>query len=266
MRDFESAKELFTDRVNPELYFDSMSAEIAKQKIEEAIEEKIAPLIFLIGDPGVGKSYILKYIYEQRKKTEISILIDHPFFDKRDLLKILYDAINLEFDKSINFNELKQTILEKYRDIKHTIFIDEAQLLNEEQFELIRILSDTKIFRFILSMHKEEGEVILQKKHFKSRTKVVIRYGELMQDEIFRYIQSTLLEHSLSDIAGMFKLAHTKKIYKYTGGNFRTIKKFVYTLLRLLDYAKKNGLQKYQSINHTLLLMSALDIGAINDE
>jgi type II secretory pathway predicted ATPase ExeA len=266
MRDFESAKELFVDKVNPHLYFDSMSAEIARQKIEDAIEERNAPLIFLIGDPGVGKSYILKYIHENRKEKEISILIDHPFFDKRDLLKFLYDGIGLEFDKDVNFNELKQTILEAYKDKKHTIFLDEAQLLNEEQFELIRILSDTKVFQFILSMHKQEGEEILQKKHFKSRTKVVIRYGELTQEEIFRYIQSTLLENSFSDIASLFYPKHTKKIYKYTGGNFRTVKKFIFTLLRLLEYAKKNGLSKYQKINNTLLLMSALEIGAVREQ
>jgi type II secretory pathway predicted ATPase ExeA len=265
MRDYKSAKELFVDKVNPLLYFDSMSAEIARQKIEDAIEERNAPLIFLIGDPGVGKSYILKYIHEKRKENEISILIDHPFFDKRDLLKILYDGIGLEFDKDINFNELKQNILEAYKGKKHTIFLDEAQLLNEEQFELIRILSDTKVFQFVLSMHKQEGEEILQKKHFKSRTKVVIRYGELTQEEIFRYIQSTLLENSFSDIATLFQPKHAKKIYKYTGGNFRTAKKFIFTLLRLLEYAKKNGLSKYQKINNTLLLMSALEIGAIRE-
>lgn len=161
MRDYNEAKELFLDTVNPNLYFDSTSAEIAKNKILDAIQERIAPLIFIIGDPGVGKSYILKYINRSIKKDQLSILIDHPFFDKRDLLKMLYNAINLEFNKDINFNELKDTILEAYKDQKHTIFIDEAQLLNEEQFELIRILSDTKVFQFVLSMHKEEGALSL---------------------------------------------------------------------------------------------------------
>lgn len=266
MRDFESAKELFADLVNPNLYFDSMSAEVAKNKIQEAIKDKIAPLVFIVGDPGVGKSYILKYINRKIKQEQLGILIDHPFFDKRDLLKMLYDAIELEFDKEVNFNELKDKIVNAYRDKNHTIFIDEAQLLNEEQFELIRILSDTKVFQFVLSMHKEEGEIILQKKHFKSRTKVVIQYGNLSGEEIHRYIQSTLLENSFGDIALMFQSTYTQKIFRYTNGNFRTVKKFVYTLLRLLDYAKKNGLKKYQELNNTLIMMAALDIGVLNDK
>jgi len=265
MRDFQEAKNLFADVIDAKLYFDSTSAEVSRYKIENAIQDRYAPLIFLIGDPGVGKSYILRLISDKLEKEQLSIFIDHPFFDKRDLLKILYEAKNLEFDKDINFNALKEKLLEEYKNDKHTIFIDEAQLLNEEQFELIRILGDTKIFQFVLSMHKEEGRAILEKKHFKSRTKVVIEYGKLQSDEVYRYIQSTLLMASHSDIAFMFSKATAHKITKYTQGNFRTIKKFIFTLLSLLEYAKKNGLKKYASINTCLLQMSALEIGIIHD-
>ncbi|MFK5882472.1 MAG: ATP-binding protein [Sulfurospirillum sp.] len=265
MRDYEKAKELFRDIIDAKYYFDSTSAEVARYKIENAIEERNAPLIFLIGDPGVGKSYILKLISLELEKKSLSIFIDHPFFDKRDLLKILYEAKNLEFDKNINFNELKEKLLELYRDDKHTIFIDEAQLLNEEQFELIRILGDTKIFQFVLSMHKEEGSAILEKKHFKSRTKVVVEYGRLHHSEVYRYIQSTLLLENHFEISQMLSVKNAKIVTKYCLGNFRTVKKFIYSLLTLLEYAKKNGLRKYCNINGCLLKMSALDIGVIHD-
>ncbi len=265
MRDFQKAKKLFADVIDARYYFDSTSAEISRYKLENAIQERFAPLIFLIGDPGVGKSYILRFISAELEKEKLSIFIDHPFFDKRDLLKILYEAKNLEFDKNVNFNSLKQKLLEEYRDDKHTIFIDEAQLLNEEQFELIRILGDTKIFQFVLSMHKEEGSAILEKKHFKSRTKVVVEYGKLHHNEVFRYIQSALLMEEHSEIALMFSKATALKITKYTQGNFRTVKKFIFTLLSLLEYAKKNGLKKYSNINSCLLQMSALEIGVIHD-
>lgn len=265
MRDFKDAKKLFVDVIDTKYYFDSASAEVSRHKIESAINERYAPLVFLIGDPGVGKSYILRLISDKLEKQKLSIFIDHPFFDKRDLLEILYEAIGLEFDKTINFNVLKEKLLKEYRDDKHTIFIDEAQLLNEEQFELIRILGDTKIFQFVLSMHKEEGRVILEKKHFKSRTKVVIEYRKLHYSEVFRYIQSTLLMKNHSDIAFMFSKKDALKITKYAQGNFRTIKKFIFTLLSLLEYAQKNGLKKYSDINSCLLQMSALEIGVIYD-
>lgn len=266
MRDFDAAKELFKDTIDPAWYFDSISAEIAKNKIEEAIAERNAPLIFIIGDPGVGKSYILRIINNIIFQRQLTVFIDHPFFDKRDLLKMLYDAKGLEFDKDINFNSLKDELLKAYLGTNHTIFIDEAQLLNEEQFELIRILSDTKVFQFVLSMHKEEGALILQKKHFKSRTKIVIEYGNLEESEILRYIESMLVSHMHGEIASLFSKTEAKVIGRYAKGNFRTIKKFLYTLMKLLSYAKKHGLSKYQKINSCLLMMAALDIGLINDK
>jgi len=266
MRDFDGAKNLFKDIIDTRYYFDSISAEAGKNKILEAIKEKNAPLIFVIADPGEGKSYMLKFINEQLKQKYLTIFIDHPFFDKRDLLEMLYEAKNIPFNPFANFNTLKEEIVKKYKDTNHTIFLDEAQLLNDEQFELIRILSDTKVFQFVLSMHKEEGSVILQKKHFKSRTKAIVYLQSLRVDEIKRYIDTTLLLYGYGDIAQLFKNAHIKLIAKYTKGNFRMVKKYLYTLMRLLAYAKKTGITKYQKINNCLLDMSALDIGLIDDE
>ncbi len=266
MRDFDSAKELFADIIDTKYYFDSISAEVGKNKILEAIEEKNAPLIFVIADPGEGKSYILRLTNEQLKDKQLTVFIDHPFFDKRDLLKMLYVAKGLHFDSSINFNSLKEKLVKEYKDTNHTIFLDEAQLLNEEQFELIRILSDTKVFQFVLSMHKEEGSAILEKKHFKSRTKVVVSLSSLKNFEIERYIKNTLLLNGYADIANLFRKKDIKKIACYTKGNFRTVKKLVYVVLKLLSYAKKNGLVKYQKVNSCILMMGALDIGIIDDK
>ena len=263
MRDFKSAKELFKDKIDTNFYFDSISAEVSRHKIEMAVKNKDVPLIFLIGDPGVGKSHLIRVIIKELGSNYPTVLIDHPFFDKRDLLRILYEAQNVEFDSTESFNTLKNRLLKLYEKSPYTVFIDEAQLLNEEQLELIRILSDTKVFQFVLSMHKEEGEEILQKKHFKSRTKLVVAYGNLHSEEVYRYIQSTLLRASLGEVANMFNKKTAKKITKYCNGNFRTIKKFLYSLFELLDYAKTNGLKKHSKINSCLLHMSALDIGVV---
>lgn len=265
MRDFKEATKIYKDDIDTNKYFDSISAEVARHKIQDAIKEKIAPLVFLIGDPGVGKSYIIRVLKEQISDEQLTVFIDHPFFDKRDLLKLLYEAKGLQFDKETNFNTLKETLVQEYKDTSHTIFIDEAQLLNEEQLELIRILSDTKVLQFVLCMHKEEGQAILEKKHFKSRNKVVINYGSLEANEVYRYIQSSLISHSLSEIALMFSKKDAKVIAEYTKGNFRTIKKFLLVLMELLAYAKKHGLKKHQALNKTLLMMAALDLGLIHD-
>ena len=147
-----------------------------------------------------------------------------------------------------------------------TIFLDEAQLLSEAQLELIRVLSDTKLFQFILAMHTDEGKALLSKKQFETRSKIVIEYGNMEDREVLRYIQTHLLAHSLGDIALLFSSNHAKIIGRYAQGNFRVIKKFLYTLMKLLDFAQKNGLSRYAKINTCLLDMTALDCGLLHDK
>lgn len=266
MKDFDMAKELFKDTINPKLYFDSMSAQIAKDKIEEAIGEQTTALIFVIGESGVGKSFIINMMHNLIAQTQLTTLLTHPCFDKRDLLKILYDSKGLTFDKNSNFNTLKDNLLNAYQNTKHTIFIDDAQLLNEEQCEFIRIMNNTEVFQFVLCINKQESTLVLEKKYFKAKTKIVIEYGNLEEREIYRYIQSILLFHNLGEIASMFLLSDAKVIGRYAQGNFRLVKQFLHTLMKLLSYAQKHGLSKYQKINSCLLSMAALDMGFINDK
>lgn len=266
MKDFEAAKEFFKDTVDPSLYFDSISAEIARNKLQEAIGNPAIPLMFIIGDPGVGKSHIMRVMHHATALKTTTVLIEHPFFDPRDLYKELYEARGMNFDKNKSQGEFLDDLFEAYVGTLCTIFIDEAQLLNNDQFEFIRVLSDTKLFQFVLAMHKDEGIVLLNKKQFKTRTKLVIEYGNLEENEILRYIQTLLMGHMHGDIALMFSKHEAKVIARYAKGNFRTIKKFLYTLMKLLDYAQQKNLSKYRKLGSCLLTMAALDIGLIDDK
>lgn len=266
MKDFEAAKEFFKDTVDPSLYFDSISAEIARNKLQEAIGNPAIPLMFIIGDPGVGKSHIMRVMHHATALKTPTVLIEHPFFNPRDLFKELYAARGIPFDERKSDGEFLEELFEAYVGTLCTIFIDEAQLLNNDQFEFIRVLSDTKLFQFVLAMHKAEGIVLLNKKQFKTRMKLVIEYGNLEENEIVRYIQTLLMGHMHGDIALMFSKNEAKVIARYAKGNFRIIKKFLYVLMKLLDYAQKNNISKYQKLNRCLLTMAALDIGLIDDK
>ena len=261
MRDFNEAKKLFLDTVQTSEYFDSLSAKSTKRKLLSCIKDKNIPLIFLLGDPGTGKTYMLNYIFKQIKQKVITIFIKEPFFDKNDLIKILSSAIGKQ-EAILDFDTLKK----EYKQKDNIIFIDEAQMLTHTQMEMIRILSDSRIFRFVLAMHKKEGHTILNKAHFKSRTKEVIYTDNLEIGEVSRYIQSRLLSNSLADIASMFQKSHFKKIAKFTNGNFREIKKLISTLFDLLEYAKTNSLSKYQTINDCLLNMAAMKLKMTTDK
>ncbi len=265
MREFEAAKELFKDAIDPSFYFDSISAEIARKKLQEGIGDESVPLIFIVGDPGVGKSHMMRFMHHATAVRSLTVFIDHPFFEPKDLFKQLYEVRGMEFSPHKTQGEMLEELFEAFVGLRCTIFIDEAQLLNDDQFELIRILGDYKLFQFVLAMHKDEGVRLLRKKQFQTRSKWVIEYGNLDEHEVLRYIQALLMSHSYGDIACMFSKSEAKIITRYTHGNFRTIKKFCYTLMKLFAYAHKNNLAKYRKMSRCLLTMSALDIGLIHD-
>ena len=261
-RDFQRAKELFKDRLDPSLYFDSDTSENAKKKILNTIRKGESNLTFLIGAPGTGKTYLVKLVNQVLKEQIVSIIIDNPFFSEARLMHSLLKAINR---KDINPNDTER-VKEIYRGIRHTIFIDEAQLLNITQMELIRILSDTKVFNFVLVMHQKESEEILKKAHFRTRSKTIINIGMLKKEEILRYIQKTLLTFSSTqEFAYYFEDDVIKDIFKYTNGNFRTLKAFIHTTLELMEYAHNNFLTKYDKIDNCISMMAAIDLGLINE-
>ncbi len=259
-KDFQRAKDLFKDRLDTSLYFDSQTSEKAKKKVLDTIRLGESNLTFLIGAPGSGKTYLVKIVNQVLKEQIVSIVIDNPFFTETRLMHTLLKAINRN---DINPSDT-QRVQDIFRGIRHTIFIDEAQLLNLKQIELIRILSDTKVFNFVLVMHQKESADILKKPHFKTRTKTIINIGMLKEKEVLRYIHKTLLSFSSTqEFTSYFEEDIVKEIFKHTHGNFRTLKAFVHTLLELLDYSYANSLTKYEKINSCMLTMSAIDLGLI---
>jgi replication-associated recombination protein RarA len=251
------------DEIN---HFNSLAFEYSKNELVNAIKNKQNPMIFLLGDPGCGKSYILRYI-QQNYKDDIKIAkyFTYPFFEEKEFLEILLSLAgpNIERGK-YNIERMLYRIKQEFGELEYVIIIDEAQHLTEELVELIRILSDQKIFQFILAMHKKEGEYILNKPQYKTRNpkKIVVEY--LNNDEVLRYIQETLLNHNLSKIASEFKKSYVNLVRKYTNKNFRAIKKLLATLFTIIDEANKRELSKYASINKHTITMAAIDTGMLD--
>jgi len=218
----------FRDRMDINDFYSYLNFEIAK---EELISSK-SNIIFLLGEPGSGKSYmlnLLKYKYPNRY-----ILQTEPFLSKNEFL-----------NNHPNLNN-------------KTILVDEAQLLSMEMIEFLRILSDKKN-KVILSMHKKEGEKIANLPQFSSRYTQKIFLKPLTYNEFEKYVFSKFISHNKHHLINKKIL---KKIYKYTKGNFRLSKKFIFTSLNLLDYAFTNRL-KYNKIDNCIIEMSAIELGLI---
>jgi len=186
---------------------------------------------------------------------------------EKEFLEILLSLAgpNIQRDE-YNIEKILFHLRREFGELEYVVVIDEAQHLTEELVELIRILSDQKVFQFVLAMHKKEGEYILNKPQYKTRNpkKIVVEY--LNNDEVLRYIQETLLNHNLSQVASEFKSSYVKLIRNYTNRNFRAIKKILVTTFSIIEEAQKRGLSKYANINQHTITMAAIDTGMLNVE
>jgi len=266
MLEYQKAKQLFlSNDIETSQHFNSLAFEYSKTELVSALEQKENPMIFLLGDPGCGKSYLLRYIQENQKSIKIAKYFTYPFFDEKEFLEILLSLAGPNVKKNeYNIEKILFHLKREFGELEYIIVIDEAQHLTEELVELIRILSDQKVFQFVLAMHKKEGEYILNKPQYKTRNPKKIMVEYLNNDEVLRYIQDTLLNHNLSKIASEFKGSYIKSIRKYTNKNFRAIKKILVTLFDIIIEAKKRDLTRYSSINKHTITMAAIDTGMLD--
>ena len=266
MKDIIKAKQLFlSNDLNNLYHFNSLAFEYSKNELLLALQKKENPMVFLLGEPGCGKSYLLRYIQENEKDIKIAKYFTYPFFEEKEFLEILLSLAGPNIKRGeYNIEKILFYLKREFGELEYVIIIDEAQHLTEDLVELIRILSDQRIFQFVLAMHKKEGEYILNKPQYKTRNpkKIVVDY--LNNDEVLRYIQETLLNHNLSTIASEFKSSYIKSIRKYTNKNFRAIKKLLITLFSIIEEANKRNLLKYSTINNHTITMSAIDIGLLD--
>ena len=215
----------FKDEINLNDYFSYVNFEIIKENL---ISSK-SNIIFLLGEPGTGKSFLLNYLYN---KFDNYILIKEPFESKEEFFKTVGDIKNRK------------------------ILIDEAQLLNEKMFEFLRIISD-KGNQVVFAMHKNEGEKIAKLPQFFSRYNEKIYLKPLLYEDFKKYTMTKLLRYNRFELVDEKML---KKIYKLSKGNFRLSKKIIFTSLILLNYSLKNSL-KYRKLDNCIFTMSAIKLG-----
>jgi type II secretory pathway predicted ATPase ExeA len=261
--DFQKVAKLFEDEVKLANYFDSVEAESTKLKLAALIKDNVHELIFLIGDPGVGKTFLLKYLSKEFFAKRQVFYFDSPFFDNEKFLEKFIERFEKESDVS-QIAEKKNVATTHARNNAHTIFIDEAQLLNDTQIEFLRTLSDTKAFQIVLAMHKDEGKHILEKKHFKSRKKHIVSLERMQSNEIAKYINKVLLKNSLAEANELLHKNSLGFIQKHTKGNMRAIKRILQSIFELLEFRKQNGMTDKLKLDRCLLTMAAIDVGLID--
>lgn len=257
-----SAAKKFEENAKEGSFFESQSTMYALKQVESIFDKDFPQMIFLLGNPGSGKSFLLNYIARQSVNEVVCILIDNPFLTQVELMQRLLSDMNQPTNES-NIDILIKLATEIFKTQKHIIMIDEAQLLSTQMTEFVRILSDLKVFWFLLAMHKEEGKLILDSPHFSSRAHKVIYLNELFLNECKQYLQNELQDTGLSEFTKALNKKLIKLSYVYSAGNFRNFKKIYYNLFLLLDTAQTQNKIKFLKPSETLLKMAAMKSGLI---
>ncbi len=263
---FINSKNVFLDTVDVKGYVQLDRVSTIYQSLKDSVNKPLK-MILLYGKPGTGKSMFLAKLYHDLASTKSVYLYQTPILDDGEFFKKLaYDLFNVTYENELNFTQFMK-IVEKYiiNDIP-IILLDEAQLYSNSLMEKIRLLSDTRKMKFVITLHKTEKEDLIVKEHFQTRIWESIELENASRIELKIYIQKKLMKSNCFDSANMFHTKSVNLIYKLTKGNYRDTNKLLYTLFDIYSTYMQNDPSKINTntISHKIIEMSAIHTGLLH--
>jgi len=234
---YEDLKNIFVDGAVFD-YINLDKSSVAYEKLIQAIDKPLK-LILFFGKPGTGKTFLLQKIYNDYKSKKNIIFLPRPFFDEQEFLKTLYKkSFKEDPPKFSGYDEFLTIITEKLGKNSNatTVLIDESQLYPDDLIEKIRLMADSRKFKFLFTVHKTDEEDVLAKDYFKTRIWESIELEDSNLQEVKTYIEKKLVFHNKFEYISLFKEKHYKLIMKLTNGNLRTINKLLFKLFEILEY------------------------------
>ncbi len=265
---YEAAKNVFIDSVDIDDYIELNSSLTAYQQLEHSMNKPLK-MILLFGRPGTGKSILLNRITEKLKHQKEIYYFDTPAINEKEFFYKLFKILTqkeLPKNTEINFSALIDFCKNLRGNREIIILLDEAQMYGPEMMEKIRLLSDTRSVKFIVSLHKTDDEDLIAKEHFQSRIWEVIELKNATKDDQSAYIHKKLLKKNLFEIANSIKDKNMKMIHEFTKGNFRECNKLLFTIFEICEYYDKNEPTKvnYEQVPKKIIEMAALKLGYIH--
>lgn len=259
---FSDLKDIFIDGA----VFDYVNLDKSSTAYEKLIQsiDKPLKLILFYGKPGTGKTFLLQKIFNDFKKKRNIVFLPRPFFDEIEFLKVLYkNVFGQEPPKFSGYDEFLSIVNSKLHNKEDaiTVLIDESQLYPSDLIEKIRLLADSRKFKFLFTVHKTDEEDVLAKDYFKTRIWETIELEDSTYKESKTYIEKKLIFHNKFEYVSLFKEKHYKMIMKLTNGNLRTINKLLYKLFEILEYYDLSNPSK---INQRHLQLKFLEMAGIS--
>jgi len=217
---------------NPAYLFLSRSHEEAMAHLTYAMKQGDG-FVEITGEVGTGKTTICRAFLESLDENTEAAYIFNPKLDSIQLIKAVNDEFGISSDAD-NIKDLIDTLnsflIEKRAEGKNVILlIDEAQGLNKEVLEQLRLLSNLettnhKLLQIILVGQPELGEKLDSRelRQLSQRISLSCRLIPLNYRETKEYIQHRI--SIASQKSGVkFTRAAYRYIYKYSRGIPRSI-------------------------------------------
>ena len=150
LKDFELTEPPFGSAADPKfLYFGSEHRE-AISSLYLGIQEGRG-VTAIVGAPGIWKTTLLKYLITRVSNRTVSAFLDHPFDDKKNLIRAVLFGLGLDASDDGEFQQWCRLrdyfLLQLGRGRQVILAFDEVQTLSVEVLEQIRLFSTLETSR-----------------------------------------------------------------------------------------------------------------------
>jgi len=188
--------------------------------------------LVLTGDIGTGKTLLINALIRIAEVQAIIATIPDPDLETLDFFKLLAEEFNMgkSFTSKGEFLvQFKHFLLESYASDKTVLLIvDEAQRLNHELLEQIRLLSNIeldnrKLLNIFFVGQTEFNQLLVDERNkaVRQRITVFFQLKPLSEPETAAYIQHRLKQAGATE--EIFKPNAIREVFKFSNGTPRLI-------------------------------------------
>jgi len=218
---------------NPAYLFLSRGHEEAMAHLMYAISQGDG-FVEITGEVGTGKTTLCRAVLENLDKFTEAAYIFNPKLDSLQLLKAINDEFGIPSDAD-NVKNLIDTfnaflMKKKVEGKKVVVIIDEAQNLNKDVLEQLRLLSNletttSKLLQIVLVGQPELSEMLdsQELRQLGQRISLSCHLVPLTYEETREYVQHRIQVASQKHPEVLFSKGACRAIYKYSGGIPRLI-------------------------------------------